>query len=275
MATDTDRESPRVWRRVGMVLAYVVAGAVATAGVALAALVVLEPVHPLVYDLYYRRVGPSAATETAILGGALLAGVAGLATSLVGGLAVAGAGSDRRPIGVAVLGLGGVVAVFLAVATVGLAAMLTAVVLVAVAAVGVPVGLWYGADLRSRGMAAFLGGVPVVVALLLIAGVGVGWGWGYVVVAETAPGATAEADFAAAPAVAADLFTASACESTGDGTRRCRLELRGYAHELAAVRFLAEHGVRCPYQGGGESAASVIAVHEGTTYRVTCGAHGD
>lgn len=78
---------------------------------------------------------------------------------------------------------------------------------------------------------------------------------------------------AAVPEVRADLFAARNCEP--DDGDVCRLELRGYAHDAAAARFLADHGVRCPFPGEPVDGGSMLVEHDGTTYRLRCGAYGD
>lgn len=97
---------------------------------------------------------------------------------------------------------------------------------------------------------------------------------------------TADVTFADAPRLREDLLAPSGDDATGycqenaQGRRTCRLSLRGYDHEAAAARFLADHGVRCPYRNappGQETAGnqSFVAADGETYYRVTCQAYGD
>jgi hypothetical protein len=94
-----------------------------------------------------------------------------------------------------------------------------------------------------------------------------------VVIAEEAPASSVEGaevvEFADVPQVREDP---SSGDCDGDA---CYLQLRGYEHELEATRFLARHGVRCPFQGSGQDPGSFVARHDGAYYRVSCGAHGD
>ncbi|MFB6295018.1 MAG: hypothetical protein ABEI97_04615 [Candidatus Nanohaloarchaea archaeon] len=86
---------------------------------------------------------------------------------------------------------------------------------------------------------------------------------------------SATASFNDVPQVRDDLF-AGDC-STGTNDRQvCRLYLRGYEHEAKAARFMARHGVRCPYQNAQTGRSdSFIATYNGSYYRVTCSPHGD
>lgn len=264
-------------RRVGVLLGYGVLGVVGTAAVALVVLNVSEPVQAVVYDLFYLRVGPGAATETAILTHFLASGVVAISVPLLVGDYISDRGTNRRTLAWAVAALLGLVVVFLVVALAGLAAFLTALLVLAVGLVGIPVVLRYRFGVRSGAVPAFVGGIPVIVLLLFLAGFGLGWGWGYVMIAEEVPASSVDgsvADFDEVPEVRDDLF-AGDC-TTRDGRRECILQLRGSEHEMAAVRFMDRHGVRCPYQNtytGEEDAFH--AEHDGTVYRVTCSPHGD
>lgn len=180
-------------------------------------------------------------------------------------------------------GIGVIVALllgFLVVALAGLAAFLTALIILAAAFVAVPLLLRYRFDVRSGGIPAFVGGVPVLVLLLFLAGFGLGWGWGYVVTAQEVPASSVEGSsvtFDELAEVRDDLFVSGDCETDTEDRRVCRLQLRGYEHEVAAVRFMARHGARCPYQNrwSAEAAGSFVAQYDGSYYRVTCSPHGD
>lgn len=265
--------------RIGTTVGYLVLGVVGTAAVALSVLYTLQPVQPVIYESFYLRVGPSEATETAILAHFVVAGVVALGVVMLAGDVL----SDRlrhRPalakgIGVMVL----LLVAFLVASLAGLAAFLTALLVVALTVLAVPVLLRYRYGVRSGGVTAFVGGVPVVVVLLLLAGFGLGWGWGYVMTAREVPAATvnesAAADFDAAPQIRDDLFAAD-CSTNPDDRRVCHLYLRGYEHEKRAARFMAHHGVRCPYQNTRSGRSdSFVARTNGSYYRVTCTPHGD
>lgn len=173
----------------------------------------------------------------------------------------------------------GLLLVFLVVALAGLAAFLTALIVVAAAFVAVPLLLRYRFGVRSGGIPAFVGGIPVLVLLLLAVGFGLGWGWGYVVTAQEVPAFSVNGTavtFDEVPEVRDDLFVSGDCETDTDDRRVCRLYLRGYEHE-AAARFLSRHGARCPYQNvqASGSGGSFIARYDGRYYRVSCSPRGD
>lgn len=88
---------------------------------------------------------------------------------------------------------------------------------------------------------------------------------------------TAAADFDEVPEVRDDLFVSGDCETDTEGRRVCRLYLRGYEYERTVVRFMARHGIRCPYQTtqSVEPAGSFVGQYNGTYYRVSCSPHGD
>lgn len=266
--------------RAGTTVAYVTLGAVGTAAMALAVLVATQPLQTAIYDALSLQIGPSEATEAAILTHFLASGVIA-----IGALALLGDYFDERlanraAFGRSIAAMAVLVGVFLVASLAGLASFLTALVILAVALVGVPVVLRYREGIRSGGVPAFVGGIPVLVLMLLAAGFGLGWGWGYVVVAQEVPASSVNgsaATFDDAPNVRDDLFAPGICEEDGAGRRVCHLSLRGYEHETAAVRFLASHGVRCPYRNApdGGRGGSFVARHDGTYYRVTCSPHGD
>ena len=259
--------------------AYVLLGLVGTTAVVLVVLLVAQPIQSLVYDLFYLQVGPSEATETAILAHVFVAAILGLAAPTLLGDYVSDRWANRRQVGRGLAAMVGLFAVFLLVALAGLGAFLTVLLLLGVGLVAVPLALRFRYEVRSGAVPAFVGGVPVVVFFLLLAGFGIGWGWGYVVTAEVVPESTVSgpvADFADAPEVGADLFVRGDCETTVEGRWRCHLFLRGYDHEVRAVRFLARNGVRCPYQtDGGGYVEAFIAEYGERYYRLTCSPHGD
>lgn len=260
---------------------YLLLGALSTAAVALASLYASRPVQTLVYDLVYLRVGPSEATEAAILTHVLAVGAVAISVPLVLGDYLSDRLAHRRAVAAAVAATAGLVSLFLLVALGGFAAFLTALGALVAAALGVPLLLRYRYGVGSGAIPAFVGGLPVLALLLLLAGFGLGWGWGYVVTAQEVPapsvGGSDAPTFDDVPAVRDDLFASANCEVDPDDRRVCRLSLRGYEYETEAVRFLARHGVRCPYQNApaAERAEDFLARHEGTYYRVSCEAHGD
>lgn len=273
---ETDPDWPR---RVGRAALFLALGLVGTAVAGLVFLRLTLVVQRVVYDLLYLQVGPSEATEAAILTHVLAAGLAAIGLATLAGDVLAGRDGDRTPVAKAVGLLSVLLIAFLAVSLLHLAAFLTALATLTVAAVAVPLALRYRWDASAGGVFAFLGGVPVLVALLLLAGFGLGWGWGYVLTAEQVPASTVEgpvtADFEEVPAVRDALFERGDCSTADEGARTCRLSLRGSTQEVPATRFMARHGVRCPYQNGAGAGGSFVARHDGTLYRVTCAPHGD
>ncbi|MHB9286013.1 hypothetical protein ACKVMT_03120 [Halobacteriales archaeon Cl-PHB] len=250
-----------------------------TAAVALVSLNVSVPMQAGVYDLFYLQVGPSEATETAILTHFLVSSVVAISVPLLVGDYLSDRGANLRTLGWGVAALLGLVLVFVVVALAGLAAFLTALVILAIGLVGIPLTLRYQAGVRSGGLAAFVGGIPVIILLLFLAGFGIGWGWGYIMIAEEVSESSVDgpiADFDSVPQVRDDVFAAGDCSTDTANRRECLLYLRGYEHETQAARFMARHGVRCPYQNsptGGMDA--FYAEYEGSYYRVRCSPHGD
>lgn len=279
MLPDSITRSTTTLKRAVVIFGYGVLGSVGTAVVALVLLNLTEPLQAVVYNVFYLRVGPSDATETAILTHFLVSGVTGLGVAMLAGEYLSDRGANLPSLLAGVAALLTLVAVFFVVALAGLAAFLTALLLLAFAVLGIPLVLRFRFGVRSGGLPAFVGGIPVIVLLLFLAGFGLGWGWGYVVIAEEVPASTIDSsavEFETVPEVRDDLFVAGDCEMTSDDRRRCYLQLRGYEHELPAVRFLARHGVRCPYQNTHSGATdALVAIHNGTYYQVTCSPHGD
>lgn len=266
--------------RVARVVGYIALGFVGTALTALLALPLTHGVQSPIYHLLYLEVGPSAATQTAILTHFLAAGFLAIAVPTVVGDYLSDGLAHRRAIGVLLAALLAHVVLFLVVGVAGLGVYPVGFLVLALGVIAGGLLLRYRYGVRSGGLLAFGGGVPVLFALLLLAGFGLGWGWGYVMTAQEVPESSVEgtaADFAEVPAVSEDLFGSYDCETDPDGRRVCRLHLRGYEHERTAARFMDRHGVRCPYQGAGSSDRrdSFVAEHEGTYYRVTCDPHGD
>lgn len=257
---------------------YALVGALGTTAVALVLVNVLQPLQPVVYDAFYRRLGPWSATTAATIlhfatVGVLAAGVPVLAVELH-------TGTRARPVAVGLLVVTtALVAVLLGSAALDVLGFLTVVLAYGVLVVLAFVGLTR-VDASTRSTAAFAGSTPVLAFLLLLLAVGLGWGGGYDIVAEPVPepDAGTAADFDDAPALRADLFAGQACDPSDDGV--CRLSLRGYEHEAAAGRFLAANGVRCPFVNAPASNrydrdASFVAEHDGEYYRVSCDAYGD
>ena len=251
---------------------YGLAGLVGTVVGIVVALVALQPAQSVVYDALYRPLGPWTATSAATV---VQFGAAG---ALALGLPVVAAehlerGRPEPAAAVLAAGVLALVAVLLVAVAAGVPAVLAAVAgdVLFVAAAYLALGR-VGASRGGR--AAFVGGAPALALLLVLLAVGLGWGGGYDVVAEPAPDATAaNADFADAPQLRADLFAPGACEN---GV--CRLALRQYEHEAAAGRFLDDNGVRCPLAAApsaDDRGGSFVATHDGDRYRLTCEAYGD
>lgn len=266
-------------RWLGWLALYGLLGVVGTAVVALPLLVATQPVQAVVYRLFYGQLGPSEATDVAVLTHVLVAGLVGISLPMLVGDYLSDRLANRDAFGAAVALLGALLLAFLVASLAHLAAVLTALVVLAVAAVAVPVVLRYGYGVRSGGVPAFVGGIPVLVVLLLVTGFGLGWGWGYYVTATAVTGedVTPTMDFEEVPRIRTDLFEGSECSTDGAGRETCRLQLRGYEHEGRAARFLARHGVHCPYQNAvaGDAGGSAVASYDGSLYRVRCVPHGD
>ena len=270
-------ETPTL-KQIGVAGAYVLLGVVGTAATTLVALNVGQPLQPVIYGLFYLRVGPSEATETAIQTHALASGIIGLSVPLVVGDAISDRGANLPTLALGIAAMLALLLVFLVVALAGFAAFLTALIVLAIGLVGVPFVLRYREGVRSGGILAFVGGIPVIILLLLLAGFGLGWGWGYVVTAQEIPASSVDgsvADLDDAPQIRDDLL-AGDCSTDTDGRRVCHMYLRGYEHEARAARYLARYGVRCPYQNATNGQRDAfVAEHEGTYYRITCSPHGD
>ncbi|MFB6295019.1 MAG: hypothetical protein ABEI97_04620, partial [Candidatus Nanohaloarchaea archaeon] len=161
-------------KRIGTIAAYLVLGVVGTAAVALGLLYTLQPVQQVVYEVFYLQVGPSEATETAILTHFLLAGFTAIGAVLVAGDYLSDRLAHRTAMAKAIAVLPGFILVFLVVALLDLAAFLTAILVLAAAVVVIPVLLRYRYGVRSEGVPAFVGGIPVLILLLLLAGFGLG-----------------------------------------------------------------------------------------------------
>lgn len=267
----------RPWQ-VATALAYALLGGIVTATVGLLVLNVTTDLQTVVYDLFYLRVGPGEATKIAILVHFLTAAVAGLSVAMIAGDLLSDRGAHLRAVGLAVAALVALLVLFLGVALAGLAAFLTALALLAVGLIGIPLTLRFYFGLDSAGVPAFVGGIPVVILLLFLAGFGLGWGWGYVMTATEVPHSTVQgpvAEFDTVPQVRDDLFVDGDCE-VQDGLRECRLQLRGYEHAVPAVRFMDSHGIRCPAQSARDGrSGKFYAEYDGMLYEVTCSPHGD
>lgn len=264
-------------RAIGL-LGYGLLGTVTTGLVGLVVLNLAEPIQAVVYDLVYLRIGPTTATELAILVHFLLAVAVALAAAMLAGDAISDRGANGRAIGLGTGAMLALVVAFIVVVLAGLTAFLAALLLLAAGLIAVPLGLRYRLGVRSGALPAFVGAIPVVVLLVFLAGFGLGWGWGYIVTAEAVPSSAVDGPVAPleeVPEVRDDLLVDGDCEPTDEG-ERCTLQLRGYEHERSAIQFMADHGVRCPYQNThtGETQALFVR-HDGTYYRVTCSPHGD
>lgn len=278
---------PRLLRQAAHFGGYALLGLVGTVGFALGLLFFMEPLRPPVFDALYLVVGPWTATETTRILTFTLASLLAVAGATLVAAAVTTPTERLSRLVVGVTGgLGLAVAVLAAGAVVGLTSFLAAVVVVAGFVAGLIwllrfIGVW------PRPAITVGGAIPALVLLLLALGFGLGWGGGYDLVAEEVPASAVEgqpaASFDEAPTVKDDLLTPAGetyayCETEGD-RRTCRLPLRGYEHELAAARFLADHDVRCPYLDAParepSGRQSFVATADGTDYRVSCQAYGD
>lgn len=278
---DRNVDTDETLKRIGLTAAFLLLGVFGTAGIALVLLNVTQPVQEVIYHAVYLQVGPSEATEAAILTQFIAVAVVAISVPMLIGDYL----SDRLAHSVAfakgIAAMLVMLLVFFVVAVAGLAAFLTAIIVVAAAVIAVPLLLRYRYGVRSAGISAFVGGIPVLVLFLLLVGFGLGWGWGYVMTAQEVPASsvtgTAAADFDDVPEVRDDLFVSGDCETDTDDRRVCRLSLRGYEHERAAARFMARHGVRCPYQNiqTAERSNTFVARSDGQYYRVSCSPHGD
>jgi len=239
-----------------------------------------DPAGPAVYRAFYLAAGPWGATVAAAVLTFLAAALLALGGVTVG-VDVVGGFDTRLAGGVAAL-VAAILVLVAAAAYAGVAGLLVALVAAGAFVVGVAL-LLHRVGTRRHSTTAFAGGVPVLVVLVLLLGVGLGWGGGYDIVAEEVPASSvgdADAEFADVPALRDDLLSPSGTDvyaNCEEGDRRvCRLSLRGYAGEARAARFLARHGVRCPYLNGGTAGEeSFVAVDGDTYYRVSCQAYGD
>lgn len=259
-------------------------GFVGTVAIVLGLLYATRGLQPPIYHALYLTLGPTDATQAAMVWHFTLAvGIAALLPPLVVAYAL-----DAGPDGVRKLApVFGAATVLLAcfALTVGLRVLPLpiGIAILGIVLLSIPILLHYRYDVHSPALPTLGGAVPVIVVVFLLLGFGMGWGWGYVVMAETAPPSTVNdatvADFDEAPQVRDDLFTENSCSGLAGGGEQCILSIRGYEHEMQAVRFLARHGVRCPYVNAPpdskRDAGSFLAEHDGHYYRVTCGTHGD
>lgn len=276
-------ERPNVTlRRVARTVGYLLVGAVGTVAVALGLLYATGPVRVLLYDAFYRSLGPWGATTAAtVLQFTVVLVVAVAVPTVVGEYLGTGTEHLRALCGGFAALVALVVVGLVAAAVAGLVGFATALVAVAAVAVVVPLGFRRLGTL-SGGVTAFAGGLPAVFLGLLLLGFGLGWGGGYDLTARavdaSAVGDRPSADFSGAPEVREDLFAPTSCDPYDDGV--CRLPLRGYEHEASAGRFLDRHGARCPYLNAPRGYdppgnRSFFARHDGTYYRVQCVAYGD
>jgi MFS family permease len=212
--------------RVGPIVAYSVLGLIGTAGVVLFVLNVSQPVQAVLYRAVYLRVGPSEATETAILAQFLGVGLVGISIPMVIADYLSDGLTHRRALGIGIGVMAGLLIGFFAVALAGLAAFLTSLSILVIAVISVPVLLRYRLGVRSGALPAFVGGIPVLFLLVLAVGFGLGWGWGYVITAQEVPAETVNgsvATFDDARAFEAELF--ADCEIDTAGRQVCRLFL--------------------------------------------------
>jgi len=265
--------------RLARTAGYALFGAVGAVVAALALTPALGPLQRAVYDAFYLALGPWPATEAASVLHIVAVGSLAVTIPLLVAEYAAGDRVQTLAVGAAVA-FAVLVAASVLAAFAGVLGFPTVAVIVALVAAAATAGLRrVGA---SRGATVtFAGSLPVLALLLVLLGVGLGWGGGYDVVAEPIDAGTVDgpvADFADAPAVRDDLFSAAACDPADGDT--CRLSLRGYDHQQQAARVLAANGVRCPFVNAPRNPvydpdASFVAVHDGQHYRVSCAAYGD
>lgn len=149
-----------ILERVGIVAAYVVLGGVGTAVIALALLNRVLPIQQVVYDACYLQVGSSEATETAILTHVFLAAFTEIGGVLLAGDYLSHRLAHRTAVMKAIEVLLESLVAFLVVAVLELAAFLTALVVLAVVP-AVPLLLRYRYRVRSGGIPALVGGIPI------------------------------------------------------------------------------------------------------------------
>lgn len=259
-------------------VAYLALGLVGTLAVALALMRSTVFVQSLLYELLYLRLGPSEATEAAVLLHFLGICVVAAAVPLFVADYLSSDLANRDALLSALAALVGLLVVFLVVALLGFAAAPVAFLLLLLVLLAIPLLLRYRFDVESGAVPAFVGGIPVLVLLVLLVAFGLGWGWGYVVSAHEVPDDAVQGepvgDLSDAPTVESALFAAGNCETDADGFQACYLSLRGFEHERAAVRSLDDLGVRCPYQGTPDG-GTVVLQHDGRYYEVRCAPHGD
>lgn len=267
-------------KHVARALGYGLIGVIATVIVAMGGMNLTQPVQEIIYQATYLQLGPAGATKTAILTQMVGVGFLASGISLMIGDGLSSQLAHDREIGLAMGALVVLFLGFLALAFLGFASLPVAGLFFLVAAISIPVLLWFRLQVRSGAVPTFLGAVPVLLLLLFLTAFGLGWGWGYTVFAEEVPASNVDGevvDLEDSPGIASDLFESGHCSEGGDGLKTCILELRGYEHEDRVVQFLAANGVRCPYENAADprAADSFPVRYEGTDYRVTCQPHGD
>ncbi|MFB6094899.1 MAG: hypothetical protein ABEJ71_00405 [Halodesulfurarchaeum sp.] len=267
-------------KAVGITLGYGLLGLGATAVIAFALLPPTVGIQRSIYHLLYLRLGPSAATRTAILTHGLTISV----VAVIGSTLIAHYVSNRRAdveyLARAVGLLVGPLILFLAASFAGLGALPVALGLLLLSILSTALLLRIRYGIRSGANPALIGSIVPVVLIFLLLGFGIGWGWGYVITAREVPDGAANETVTSmdeVPEIREDLFRGASCSTDSQGFRRCYLQLRGYEHERRAVRFLAAHDVRCRYQNapGGDDSGSVLVAYNGSVYRVACQPHGD
>lgn len=273
-------------KRIGTIAAYLLLGVIGTTATGLVLLYALEPLQAVIYNAVYLQMGPSEAFITAIITHFLVTSVIALSVSMLVGDYLSDRLAHRAALAKGTAAMLGLVLVFFLVPVTGLTAVLTALFLLPGAFVVVILLLRFRYGARSGGVPAFFGGIPLIIVLFFLFAMA-GWGWGYVITAEEVPASavdgSAAADFSTVPELRDDLV-ATDCSTDTNGRRVCRLrqhEIQSHTeesrdYEARAARFMARHGVRCPYQTtqSGQS-ESFIATYNGSYYRVTCSRYGD
>jgi hypothetical protein len=262
--------------RVGRVGGYLLLGALGTLALALALLAVTNPLQERLYHAMYLSSGPTAATRTAQVIQFGLVAVFASTGPVLAATHVSHQVHDRSEILRGLVSLYVLVALYVAGTIGAVFPHPEGILVLGSLLLGIPLWLWGRGDVRSGGVLSLAGAIPIV--LLLFTALGFGLGWGYVLVAEEVPTAAVvgvdRANFDDVPSVRDDLFGADSCDGDDSGNRTCILELRGTDHEVEAIRFLADRGVRCPYVNDDSKRAntsrSVPTFHDGTAYRVSC-----